>query len=81
MQRKSLILRSALGLSTQRSGDPTENEGTDSRIQSSVLPVHCDCLVWCSFGIPNSENEGVSDSFIWSWDPFLPTGLPHSALK
>lgn len=80
MQKKSLILRSALGLSTQRSGDPTEKVMTVGRIQSSALPVHCGCLVWCPFGIPNSKIEGLSDPFICSWDPFFSTGIHHPAL-
>lgn len=24
--------------------------------------------------------QGVSDSFACTWDPFLPTGLPHPAV-
>lgn len=41
-------------------------------VQLGVLVVHC-----CS---PNSESGDVSDCFAYSWDRFVPTGLPNSAM-
>lgn len=31
-------------------------------------------------GYPNGGNKGISDTFIFSWDPFPPTRLPQAAL-
>lgn len=46
-----------------------------------TLHICYGCVGRCSFGTPNSGNEGISDPLVCALDSFLPTKLPPAALR
>ena len=65
---------------TKLGSEETESDNHEACMALTQVLICYGCVPRCFCGISNRVGWSVSDSFLYSVDPFIPTSLPSTAL-